>query len=328
MPSCTTGTPTAKGLYLVAQRRTHYEVLGIPRTASITEIKTAYRKAARLTHPDHGGNSEAFGEVTLAYETLIDQASRNRYDRSYGTESSYLRGKAPASSTGATSQESNASMRFDSKAPRSSATDSTIFVPTLLDSPDSPLDRAKSIQQVHGAPRKRGIFGAQARLAREARTVQLLSRQLLTVLPSTRLINGLHAPGGGAYIDHAVLAGYRLAIVHSMLLPKGVYRWDGASLFRDGKHIDPPRIAPIVHQTQSLFPELNVTGWTVIHSPDGNLHEPVIDYARGGEPSPTSTSNVVNAGNLVRELKMFLGTGPTPNVVDRSVLARLLGGMY
>lgn len=314
----------------MAQRRTHYEVLGIPRTAGITEIKTAYRKAARLTHPDHGGDAAAFGEVTLAYETLIDPASRQRYDRSYGTESSYLRGKAPAQeSTGAGHGAAGpaSSMRFESNAPRSSATDATIFVPPLLESPGSPLDKAKSIQQVHGAPRKRGIFGAQARLAREARTIQLLSRQLLPVLPSTRLVNGLHSPGGG-YIDHALLGGYRLAIVHSMRLPKGVYRWDGASLFRDGKHIDPPQIAPSVHKMQSLFPELNVTGWTVIHSPDGNLHEPVIDYARGGEPSPTSTSNVVNAVNLVRELKMFLGTGPAPNVVDRSVLARLLGGMY
>lgn len=316
----------------MAQRRTHYEVLGIPRTASVTEIKTAYRKAARITHPDHGGNAEDFGEVTLAYETLIDPAARERYDRSYGTESSYLRGKAPAQGAargpaGYGSPGTGSSMRFESNAPRSSAADPTVFVPPLLESPDSPLDRAKSVQQIHGAPRKRGIFGAQARLAREARTIQLLSRQLLPALPSTRLVNGLHAPGGG-YIDHALLGGYRLAIVHSMLLPKGVYRWDGASLFRDGKHIDPPQIAPSVYKMQALFPELNVTGWTVIHSPDGNLHEPVIDYARGGEPSASSTSNVVNAVNLVRELKMFLGTGPAPNVVDRSVLSRLLGGMY
>lgn len=313
----------------MAQRRTHYEVLGIPRTASATEVKTAYRKAARIAHPDHGGNSEDFGEVTLAYETLIDPAARERYDRSYGTESSYLRGKAPSpGSHGSSDASRGPSVRFESNAQRSSASDPTIFDPPLLESPLSPVDRAKSIQQIHGAPRKRGIFGAQARMSREARTVQLLSRQLLPALPSTRLVNGLHAPGGGGYIDHALLGGYRLAIVHSMLLPKGVYRWDGSSLLRDGKHIDPPRIAPSVHKMQALFPELNVTGWTVIHSPDGNLHEPVIDYARGGEPSATSTANVVNAVNLVRELKMFLGTGPTPNVVDRSVLARLLGGMY
>ena len=31
---------------------------------------------------------------------------------------------------------------------------------------------------------------------------------------------------------------------------------------------------------QDIFPELNVTGWTVVHSTDGNLHEPVIDQHR------------------------------------------------
>ena len=76
---------------------------------------------------------------------------------------------------------------------------------------------------------------------------------MLSALPSARLVNGLHAPGGG-YIDHALLGGYRLALVHSMMLPKGVYRWDGASLLRDGKHIDPPRIAPLVHQMQRPLP--------------------------------------------------------------------------
>jgi hypothetical protein len=190
------------------------------------------------------------------------------------------------------------------------------------------LEKAAAAQRMHGAPRKRGVFGAQARLAREARTVQLLSTQVLGALPSARLVNGLHSPADHGYLDHALLAGYRLALVDSMMLPRGVYRWDGTSLLRDGKAIDPPRLAPAVRRMQEIFPELNVTGWTVILAPDGNLHEPVIDYARGADPSSTAAVHVVNAANLVRELKMFLGTGPAPNVVDVPVLARLLGGMY
>lgn len=308
----------------MAQRKTHYEVLGVAPTASATEIKSAYRKAARLTHPDHGGDARDFAAVTLAYETLIEPAARTRYDRSYGTESSYLRGKAPAPEAGG-SPADGGSMRFGTDNARPSATDATTYLPAL-DVPGA-IDRETSVRQVHGTPRKRGIFGAQARLARENRTVQLLVRRVLPSLPSSRLVNGLHAPGGG-YIDHVLLGGYRLALIHSMMLPKGVYRWDGASLLRDGKHIDPPRIAPLVHEMQRLFPELNVTGWTVILSPDGNLHEPVIDYARGAEPGPINALNVVNAINLVREMKMFLGTGPAPHVVDRTILARLLGGMY
>ena len=312
----------------MAQRQTHYDILGISHTASATEVKSAYRKAARLTHPDHGGNAEDFARATLAYETLIDSEARTRYDRSYGTKSSHLRGGAAAPETqdsaysGATG---NGSMRFGTGGRTPSATAATSYLPPLDQS--GAVDRATSLRKVHGTPRKRGIFGAQARLARENRTVALLEKQLLSVLPSARLVNGLHAPSGG-YIDHALLGGYRLALVHSMMLPKGVYRWDGSSLLRDGKHIAPPQLSPVVHQMQRLFPELNVTGWTVILSPDGNLHEPVIDYARGGEPGPMNVLNVVNAVKLVREMKMFLGTGPAPHVVDRTILARLLGGMH
>jgi hypothetical protein len=78
---------------------------------------------------------------------------------------------------------------------------------------------------------------------------------------------------------------------------------------------------------QDIFPELNVTGWTVIHSPDGNLHEPVIDRHRRAAGS-SDIIQVVNAAGLVRGLKQFLSSGPTPNAVNVSVLARLLRGMH
>src|SRR2546427_6756537 len=65
----------------------HYQVLRIPVTATDKEIKVAYRKAARLSHPDHGGDPAAFRRVTLAYETLIDAKLRADYDRSYGSGS-------------------------------------------------------------------------------------------------------------------------------------------------------------------------------------------------------------------------------------------------
>ena len=129
-------------------------------------------------------------------------------------------------------------------------------------------------------PRRRGIFGAEARIQREMRTVQLITRQILPAIPAARLINGLQSPADNSHIDHVLVSGYRLAIIGSMLLPPGAYAWNGSTLNHGGRSIAPPQLAHVVRRMQDIFPELNVTGWTVVHSTDGNLHEPVIDRHR------------------------------------------------
>ncbi len=58
-----------------------YDVLGVPPTASHAEIVTAYRQAARRTHPDTGGSESAFRLVSMAYEVLGDPDRRRDYDR-------------------------------------------------------------------------------------------------------------------------------------------------------------------------------------------------------------------------------------------------------
>ncbi|HQT91338.1 MAG TPA: molecular chaperone DnaJ [Candidatus Kryptobacter bacterium] len=66
-------------------KRDYYEILGVPKTSSVEEVKKAYRKAAMQYHPDRNpGNKEAeekFKEATEAYEVLSDQDKRSRYDR-------------------------------------------------------------------------------------------------------------------------------------------------------------------------------------------------------------------------------------------------------
>jgi len=49
-----------------------YNVLGVDRTATPEEIKTAYRKLAAKNHPDRGGNTSVFQEIQAAYDTLTD----------------------------------------------------------------------------------------------------------------------------------------------------------------------------------------------------------------------------------------------------------------
>lgn len=66
-------------------KRDYYEVLGIPRGASIDEIKKAYRKLAIQFHPDKNPgdkkSEESFKEATEAYEVLSNEKKRQTYDQ-------------------------------------------------------------------------------------------------------------------------------------------------------------------------------------------------------------------------------------------------------
>jgi hypothetical protein len=73
----------------------YYKVLGIRRSASKSEVKSAYRKLARLRHPDVNGGSEKaareFALLSKAYRVLIDPQERAYHDEqlSASSNSSY-----------------------------------------------------------------------------------------------------------------------------------------------------------------------------------------------------------------------------------------------
>ncbi|WP_112664367.1 molecular chaperone DnaJ [Microvirga flavescens] len=70
-------------------KRDYYEVLGVSKTVTEVELKSAFRKLAMQHHPDRNpGNHEAevkFKEINEAYQTLSDGQKRAAYDR-YGHE--------------------------------------------------------------------------------------------------------------------------------------------------------------------------------------------------------------------------------------------------
>jgi len=60
-----------------------YAILEVEMDAKSDEIKMAYIKMAKKNHPDQGGSSEKFQEITRAYEILYSKESRKEYDLYY-----------------------------------------------------------------------------------------------------------------------------------------------------------------------------------------------------------------------------------------------------
>src|SRR5580692_12873092 len=63
----------------------YYKTLGVPRTASHDELRTAFRKLARQYHPDVAKDKklseEKFKEINEAYEVLGDKDKREKYNQ-------------------------------------------------------------------------------------------------------------------------------------------------------------------------------------------------------------------------------------------------------
>ncbi|GAA0142433.1 chaperone [Lithospermum erythrorhizon] len=72
--------------FVVRAATDYYSTLGVPKSASVKDIKAAYRKLARQYHPDVNKEPDAtekFKEISTAYEVLSDDKKRSLYDR-YG----------------------------------------------------------------------------------------------------------------------------------------------------------------------------------------------------------------------------------------------------
>jgi molecular chaperone DnaJ len=81
----------------------YYKVLGVPATATDTEISKTYRKLAKKYHPDaHPGSEERFKEISAAYDVVGDAEKRKEYDevRQHGAMGNVFGGGAPGPSGG------------------------------------------------------------------------------------------------------------------------------------------------------------------------------------------------------------------------------------
>lgn len=85
-------------LFCAAKRETHYDVLGVRKSASEQDIKKAFRRAALENHPDkkpegpeRDAATEEFQRISASYEVIGDEYQRRKYDTelNYGSEQEF-----------------------------------------------------------------------------------------------------------------------------------------------------------------------------------------------------------------------------------------------
>ncbi len=102
-------------------KRTHYEILGLPRTATREQIKKRYRQLVRKYHPDVAEDKAvartAFLQISEAYKTLVDPDRRLIYDAELDLQ---IAGQAPGTARSTTtSAGSRSSSGFHVRQPSS-----------------------------------------------------------------------------------------------------------------------------------------------------------------------------------------------------------------
>lgn len=98
---------------------TPYEVLGVSSTVSQEDLRRAYRRLARETHPDTGGTAAAFQAVQAAWELVGDPQDRARYDRGESLVMDAVSGDSGAGGFSATVHQTRSSSRGASVRARS-----------------------------------------------------------------------------------------------------------------------------------------------------------------------------------------------------------------
>ncbi|MFC4243058.1 DnaJ domain-containing protein [Gryllotalpicola reticulitermitis] len=97
-----------------------YDVLGVDATADVEELKRAYRRRLRETHPDTGGSADEFRAVQEAWERVGTPEARAVFDRRRGSASSGAGYEPSGTASGFTADRSGSSTPRDTR-PKSRA---------------------------------------------------------------------------------------------------------------------------------------------------------------------------------------------------------------
>ncbi|MCS5719931.1 DnaJ domain-containing protein [Herbiconiux sp. CPCC 205763] len=277
--------------------RTPYEVLGVDPSIGEDELRRAYRRLLRQTHPDTGGDAARFVQVQHAWERVGTPEDRAAYDRGQGARTMAPEGYgAQAHTAGASGSASTPGAGFQSgfrtgRAQSSSVRARSYGHPggqereqylsllrewvgrgvTITDPYDSAL--------VRSAPRE--IRGWLAKAIAEESTAGIVGTLGIGFTIWNNVLTGRRIDGVPETIDHVVLGPAGLFAIQSedwggeVTLHKG-------EIVGDGVHPDDEPLRELSRGARSLGRSLGVkfTGLVVV-VPDDSLAEPMRVVERG-----------------------------------------------
>jgi hypothetical protein len=288
-----------------------YEVLGVSPAASTEELRRAYRRSLRITHPDVGGRAADFHAVQLAWERVGNPESRADYDRRRYPEASEgpaFTGSASAAGTRASSSPGGPRARMYGH-PGGHARQRYLELLREWAGRGTEVDDPYAPQLVRSAPREIRHCLARA-LAQEA------TAQLVSVL------------GIGYTAWHDVLAGnHPDPVDHVVLGPAGLFAilsedWGAPVELRRGEltaetlHSEDRPVREFEGAARALARALGVRFTAlVIVVPDDALADPLTIPGRGRRPTVVTAprSRLVN---LLREGLPGMERGSFEKVFD------------
>lgn len=270
-----------------------YEVLGVSPTASEAELKRAYRRALRDTHPDAGGSAAAFHAVQVAWQRIGDAPSRERYDTARPAQSpGASRESAPGG--GVRERRGNDVRARSHGHPGGWARETYLRLVREWSGRGAQLGDPYDPALVRSAPRHlRGLLAAAIAEETTARTVSHLGigytiwNDVATTTP----------PDGVNRISHVVLGPSGLYAIRS-------HDWGGpvslrrGELIGDGVDNGERPVRDLARSTRALAKQLRVrfTGQLIV-VPDSDLDDDIVPVSRDG------SSAVVTLSALPRVLR-------------------------
>ncbi|MCS5733647.1 DnaJ domain-containing protein [Herbiconiux daphne] len=304
--------------------QTPYEVLGVDPQASHDELRRAYRRLLRATHPDTGGTAARFTAVQHAWERVGTPEDRAAYDQGHGARTmapdaptAHAAGASGSSSTPGAGFGGSGRARSSSVRARSYGHPGGQEREQYLTLLREWVGRGVTVSDpydpglVRSAPRE--IRGWLAKAIAEESTAGLVSNLGIGFTIWNNVLTGRSIGGVPETIDHVVLGPAGLFAIQSEDWG-GEVRLRKGEIVGEGVHPDAEPLHELSRGARALGRSLGVKfTCLVVVVPDDALAEPVLSVERGR----LAGSVVVRRSLLPQLLRNGVGTADRTSI-DRA----------